>query len=337
MDDFEKFKEKLMLANSGNRDAQREMGDFYCVGSLGHRNEQVRGSHGFDPMEAGIKWYLRAANQGDVIAQTNLAMMYSFDKEKKELCIKWYTEVAKQGDPVSQYDLATFLRDDENYKEAFKWMKRSAKQNYDPAMLSLARMYLNGVGVKKDKKKAVHWLKKISSKEYPHVAQQAEEEISQLYPDDLYIVAKELIVVIKMGDKTTTIIIPKDNNLILWESIQAGREHIVNDISQCLRVNRAHAEELLKTKGKCIAKYVQDRGYETLIETIEARVESIFLAIKELLEKRSLFKYVAQFYIVKNDNYITDMETILSKITKLRAETIVPSRLEISMNKTPIW
>ena len=77
-------------------------------------------------MEA--KWYRKAAEQGDAIAQNNLATMY-------------YT-----GQGIRRH-----------YVQAAKFCRKSAEQGSVPAQYSLGYMYAKGVGVPQDYVQAHKW------------------------------------------------------------------------------------------------------------------------------------------------------------------------------------
>ena len=71
---------------------------------------------------------MKSANQGYVLAQFNLANLYSEDigaKQSYTQAIKWYLEAAKQGFPSAQYNLGY--------------------------------AYVNGQGVRQDYDKAKYW------------------------------------------------------------------------------------------------------------------------------------------------------------------------------------
>ena len=50
----------------------------------------------------------------------------------------------------------------QNYTESFKWMKKSADQNYPPAQRTLGFLYVHGKGVVLDEKKAFDWVLKAA-------------------------------------------------------------------------------------------------------------------------------------------------------------------------------
>lgn len=62
-------------------------------------------------------------------------------------------QAAQNGDPAAQTQLAFLLLED-NCTEAAQWLQRAADQLYLPALLSLCDFYLEGIGVRKNYKKA---------------------------------------------------------------------------------------------------------------------------------------------------------------------------------------
>ena len=90
--------EIISAANSGNADAQNQLGDAYFDGI---RVEQ-------DYAKA-FEWYLRAAEQGHGKAQYNVAYAYAngigTQKNTSE-AIKWYGKSADQGIALAEYVLA---------------------------------------------------------------------------------------------------------------------------------------------------------------------------------------------------------------------------------------
>jgi TPR repeat protein len=65
-----------------------------------------------------MKWYRKAADQGNAAAQNNLGVMYD------------------EGQGVPQ-----------NYAEAMKWYRKAADRGFDKAQYNLGNMYKNGQGV----------------------------------------------------------------------------------------------------------------------------------------------------------------------------------------------
>ena len=126
------------------------------------------------------------AEQGDIIAQEELAEMY-FEgigvKKDDKKAFDWIEKAAKQeeGYAPAQYKLAKMYlggigvkKDD---KKAFDWMEKSAKKDYAPAQYQLARMYFEGIGVKKDDKKAVDWMELSAKQGYAP----AQYQLAEMY------------------------------------------------------------------------------------------------------------------------------------------------------------
>jgi len=99
----------IPLANVGDSRAQIELGDIYINGQGVEAN-----------LNEGLKWYLLAANQGNVNAQVRLANIYFIFYDSHGL---------KQNDA-----------------EAMKWFRLAAQQGNAEAESRLAQMYVAGLG-----------------------------------------------------------------------------------------------------------------------------------------------------------------------------------------------
>jgi TPR repeat protein len=75
-----------------------------------------------------IRWFRKSVEQGDIVGQNNLGLMY-----EKGLGVK------------------------KDYVKAVKWYTESADQGYDIAQYNLGLMYEYGYGVKKNRQEAVWW------------------------------------------------------------------------------------------------------------------------------------------------------------------------------------
>ena len=88
-------------------------------------------AYGTKDYKKAYKLILPLAEQGNVIAQTTLGVMY------------------QEGHEVSK-----------DYKEAVKWYRRSAERGYAIAQHNLGVMYLEGYGVPQDHKEAEKWFRR---------------------------------------------------------------------------------------------------------------------------------------------------------------------------------
>ena len=102
-----------------------------------------------------------AAESGDVEAQFNLAMSYSFGdgvEQNFEKALSLFLKSANQGDARAQYYLGVMYSNGHgtstDLDQAFKWFSKSAIQGDADAQCELGMMYLQGRGVEKNEKEA---------------------------------------------------------------------------------------------------------------------------------------------------------------------------------------
>ena len=80
-----------------------------------------------------MKWYHKAADQGNSFAQYNIGVLYD------------------RGQGVKQ-----------DYNEAMKWFYKAAKQGESYSQFSIGLLYYNGQGVKQDYKEAIKMVSLVS-------------------------------------------------------------------------------------------------------------------------------------------------------------------------------
>ena len=118
VNDSVEYRLTLIKADSGDIDAQFDLGYMYDVGESIIAND-----------DQALKWYRLAADNGHTIAMNNLAIMLNNGR----------------AGPV-------------NTKEATKYFRRSAKLGDEYAMHNLAHQYLDGRGVKKNNKLGIKYM-----------------------------------------------------------------------------------------------------------------------------------------------------------------------------------
>lgn len=112
-----------------------------------------------NPTEA-LKWFKKAADQGDMQAQMYCAAAYRFGvgvRKNEDKARRYDIAAAKQGNSLAQASLAEhFLesRHSQNKKLGLIWAKRSAEQKEPAAQYLLARVYANGKLEPKDMEQA---------------------------------------------------------------------------------------------------------------------------------------------------------------------------------------
>ena len=151
-----------------------------------------------------IKWYRKAAEQGHVEAQFQLAWMYlhgeGVEKPDFKLVFFWYHKAAEQGYADAQYNLALMYvlgeGVEQNLQEAFSrykteqgidlaqhlvffWYHRAAEQGLVEAQYNLAGMYKNGQGVERNLQKAFDWYHKAA--EQKHAKAQYQYNLALMY------------------------------------------------------------------------------------------------------------------------------------------------------------
>ena len=99
-----------------------------------------------------MKYWLRCF----IVLILNGTLLGQSDWEFSELFVK-----AESGDAYAQNNLGGIYyignRVDQNYVEAFKWFRKSARQGYPPAQKKLGMLYEEGFGVKQNFEKAFKW------------------------------------------------------------------------------------------------------------------------------------------------------------------------------------
>ncbi|MBF0157994.1 MAG: sel1 repeat family protein [Magnetococcales bacterium] len=129
---------------------------------------------------------IRAAHEGHVVAQSNLAIRYALGKgvpqDYKE-AEKWCRVAAEKGDAKAQYNLGVMYQNDsgivpQDNTEAEKWYRLAAEQSYAAAQFMLGRFYDEGTVVEQDNIQAHLWYNLASAKGHRE-AIRARDELSQ--------------------------------------------------------------------------------------------------------------------------------------------------------------
>ena len=156
--DFQKVKN---LAESGNADAQNNIGVMHTLG------EGTK----IDNLKAHC-WFIKAAKQGHKSAQYNACIGfesgYNNEDDSEEYSLKmaayWCEKSAEQGEAEAQNHLGWLYRQGmgvaENDKTSFKWYKKAADQGHYSAQFDVGVFY----ECKQDFKKAAIWYQKAARK-----------------------------------------------------------------------------------------------------------------------------------------------------------------------------
>lgn len=148
------------------------LGDDYYFG----RNGKAQ-----DYAEA-VKWYRKAAEQGDARAQFYLSHCYAYGRgvsQDYSEAVKWLRKAAEQGDALAQnnlgwcYDNGQGVPQDES--EAMKWFRKAAEQGVTDAQYNLGWCYQNSEGVPKDIAEAVKWYRKAAEQGHERAKERLKE------------------------------------------------------------------------------------------------------------------------------------------------------------------
>ena len=124
----------------------------------------------FETDTKAVKWYRKAADQGHVVAQTSLGIMYDFGKgvlENDAEAVKWFLKAAQQGEALAQHNLALMYEEGtgvpQSYLKAQDWYIKAANQDHLMSQHNLGLMYQKGTGVSQSDTEAHRWFSKASS------------------------------------------------------------------------------------------------------------------------------------------------------------------------------
>lgn len=139
----EELKALQQKAETGNARAQAALGDYYA--------NVYEDANREDNYEEALKWYEKAAVQGEQYSQVMLAQLYY------------------RGEHVAK-----------DLDKAFKWAEVSAKAGINDTQVLLAYMYKNGEGVIKDLQQAYMWFHISLKYAYDELRPHIDKEMNEL-------------------------------------------------------------------------------------------------------------------------------------------------------------
>lgn len=111
-----------------------------------------------------VKWFSKAAEQGNANAQFNLGYMYQMGEgvpKNASLAAQWYRKAAEQGVANAQFNLGLMYANGEGVPKdaslAVQWFSKAAVQGNANAQNTLGVMYEKGEGVAKNYTLAYAW------------------------------------------------------------------------------------------------------------------------------------------------------------------------------------
>lgn len=139
----------------GDAQAQYLLGQFHAYGLAGIEADNAKAAH----------WYYMAAQQGHLEAQFRAGELYAAGKGVQRdgnLAVSLFRMAAEQGSPAAQLKLAVMYTEGhgvlQDYRQAMDWCRKAASGGYAPAQVYLGTMYYAGQGSPPDYTKAYRWL-----------------------------------------------------------------------------------------------------------------------------------------------------------------------------------
>lgn len=224
---FEYYKE---LAEKGNVEAQFNLAEFY---------EEGWGDLP-DPAEA-VKWYQKAADQGDARAVWYMAS-YLYEKGDYSEALKYYKKAAEMGDKYALCCIGDMHRDgegiNEDYDVARGFYEEAAKQGDAHGFGRLGDLYESGIGVKIDYKKALEYYQqavKLGGKDdYAVDVERLQNKLENLTVDNLRASVKNLVDISKKQGLENSL---KSKRSFIWltspniEKLNNGLKELAQEIN----------------------------------------------------------------------------------------------------------
>ncbi|MDE2829659.1 MAG: tetratricopeptide repeat protein [Gemmatimonadota bacterium] len=92
----------------------------------------------------------------------------AYERKDYRTACKILYPLAVQGSANAQHLIGVMYAKDQDFSEAVKWYKKSAKQGYVHSQYDLAMSYRKGLGIPQNHGEAVRWLKKAAEQKHIH-------------------------------------------------------------------------------------------------------------------------------------------------------------------------
>ena len=113
-----------------------------------------------------IAFAMAALNPSTSAPQSIDAAIVAYQKQQYATALKLFEAAAQKGNREAQHTLAFMYRDGKGTKrneaKALAWYRRAAEQGYAPAAYNLGLMYAQGEGVKSDPAAAQRWFRRAA-------------------------------------------------------------------------------------------------------------------------------------------------------------------------------
>lgn len=126
-------------------------------------------AYGTGKFDVALRAYLKAAEQGHVLAQFQCGLMYYYGEGtavNKEKALYWTEKAAEQGDTAAQLLCGMMYNDGEgtaiNKEKALYLIEKAAEQGVAEAQFQCGKLYRRGDGTAVNMAKALYWFEKAA-------------------------------------------------------------------------------------------------------------------------------------------------------------------------------
>jgi TPR repeat protein len=127
---------------------------------------------------AAFRLYLRAVEESG--GRTGAQLLgYAYDtgvgtKPNKQLALRWYHRAARDGDSVAASNMATVYRDDRKFRLMFRWWRRAARMGDGDAAVDVGYCYQYGIGTRRNRLLARRMFRRALTSS--HISESGREE-----------------------------------------------------------------------------------------------------------------------------------------------------------------
>lgn len=112
-----------------------------------------------------FQWMRKAAEEGNVDAQKDLAFLYKTGEgtpTNYDKAIYWYKRAADNGNVYAKYEIGSIYAGKLNdYSKGFPWFLQAAKEGDEEAKYALWHCYVYGWGVQQNRSEAEKWKRQL--------------------------------------------------------------------------------------------------------------------------------------------------------------------------------
>jgi TPR repeat protein len=176
------LEQKTTLAEQGDTEALRKLGDMYSVGRCVKPNTATA-----------IEWYEKAAQKKDGLAMLQLANLYGFGygiKPDIMETIKWLKLADANGQAPGMIYGRLYIEGDlvpKSMGRAYAFFLEAAERGYPVAQYTVGLEYFEGQYLFKNEKKAVQWLTRAAENGY----RDAYRVLGEIYEEGQFNVARD--------------------------------------------------------------------------------------------------------------------------------------------------